>query len=125
MYTSHSSPSRAAAVADATPCWPAPVSALGEQRLAEHVVDLVRAGVAEIFSLEIDARAAAVPGEALGEVERGGPPRVVPEEIAEPAPEAGILARGVEGTLQLDERRHEGLGDEAAAEAAEVAGGIG
>ena len=45
----HSRPSRAAAVALATPCWPAPVSAmirglpirLREQRLAEHVVDLV------------------------------------------------------------------------------------
>ncbi len=28
MYTSHSSPSSAAAVAVATPCWPAPVSAI-------------------------------------------------------------------------------------------------
>ena len=44
-------PSSAAAVAVATPCWPAPVSAtrrclpmcLRQQRLAEDVVDLVRA----------------------------------------------------------------------------------
>ena len=44
----------------ATPCWPAPVSAitrvlpirLVEQRLAEHVVDLVRAGVVEVLALE-------------------------------------------------------------------------
>ena len=43
----------------ATPCWPAPVSAtsrrlahaLGQQRLAEHVVDLVRAGVVEVLAL--------------------------------------------------------------------------
>src|SRR3569832_3014669 len=28
MYTTHSSPSRAATVALATPCWPAPVSAM-------------------------------------------------------------------------------------------------
>ena len=32
--------------------------ALGEQRLADGVVDLVRAGVIEVFALEIDLRAA-------------------------------------------------------------------
>ena len=36
--------------------------ALGEQRLAEHVVDLVGAGVAEVLALEVDARAAARAG---------------------------------------------------------------
>ena len=34
--------------------------ALGEQRLAQHVVDLVRAGVVEVLALEQDARAAGV-----------------------------------------------------------------
>ena len=58
----------------ATPCWPAPVSAitrvlpmrLRQQRLAEHVVDLVRAGVVEVLALEQDPRAARVLGEPLG-----------------------------------------------------------
>ena len=35
--------------------------ALGEQRLAEHVVDLVRAGVVEVLALQDDACAAGVP----------------------------------------------------------------
>jgi hypothetical protein len=33
---------------------------LGEQRLAQHVVDLVRAGVVEVLALEQDPRAAGV-----------------------------------------------------------------
>ena len=37
---------------------------LGQQRLAEHVVDLVRAGVVEVLALEQDPRAAGVLGEA-------------------------------------------------------------
>jgi hypothetical protein len=42
--------------------------ARGEQRLAEHVVDLVRARVAEVFALEPDPRAAAVLGQPRGEI---------------------------------------------------------
>ena len=70
-------------VAVATPCWPAPVSAMmrrlpmrsRQQPLAERVVDLVRAGVGQVFALEVDARADA-PREPLGEVERRGTSRV-------------------------------------------------
>ena len=73
MYTTHSSPKRAATVALATPCWPAPVSAMirrlahprREQRLADGVVDLVRAGVVQVFALEQDARAADFVAQAL------------------------------------------------------------
>ena len=46
--------------------------ALGQQDLADAVVDLVRAGVVELFALEVDLRAAAVFGQALGEVQRRG-----------------------------------------------------
>ena len=64
-------PNKAAAVAVATPCCPAPVSAietvlseaLGEQCLPENVVDLVAAGVVEIFALEEHARSPGVGGE--------------------------------------------------------------
>ena len=44
--------------------------ALGEQDLAEAIVDLVRAGVVEILALEIDFRAAEMAGQPFGEIER-------------------------------------------------------
>ena len=73
----HSSPKRAHTVAVATPCWPAPVSAmirllaepLRDQRLPERVVQLVRAGVHQILALEVDPL---VRREALDARERGG-----------------------------------------------------
>ncbi len=43
--------------------------ALGEQDLAEAVVDLVRAGVVEVLALEIDLRAAEMLRQTLGEIE--------------------------------------------------------
>src|SRR3970282_22290 len=78
MYTTHSMPKRAATVAVATPCWPAPVSAMlgvlahdpGEQRLADGVVDLVRTGMVQVFALQINARAAELLGQAPGGIKR-------------------------------------------------------
>ena len=66
MNTSHWRPSSAVTVAVATPCCPAPVSAMmrglpmrrASKRLADGVVDLVRAGVTEVFALQVDLRAA-------------------------------------------------------------------
>ena len=42
----------------------------GEQDLAEHVVDLVRAGVVELLALEIDLCAAELLRQPFGEIER-------------------------------------------------------
>ena len=65
MYTTHSRSSSAQAVAVATPCWPAPVSAmtrgLPSRRVSsawpERVVDLVGARVVEVLALEVEAQA--------------------------------------------------------------------
>ena len=94
----HSRPSSAQALAVATPCWPAPVSAitrffahaLGEQSLAERVVDLVRAGVEQVFALEVDFCAAERFGEALGEVERRGAAGVISEQRVELGLKGGV-----------------------------------
>ncbi len=50
---------------------------LGEQRLADGVVDLVRAGVGQVLALEPDARARRPRRQALGQVERRRPADVV------------------------------------------------
>ena len=84
----------------ATPCWPAPVSAMmrrlthapREQDLPQHIVDLVRAGMVQIFALEVDlgttasrpaARAidARMRGQPLGEIERARPSDVMGEQM--------------------------------------------
>ena len=104
---------------------PALAHALREESLAEHVVDLVRAGVAEVFALEIDPGAAAVIGQPLREVERSGTARIGGEELAQAAPEARVLHRLPVRLLQLDERLHERLGDIASAEPAEMPGRVG
>ena len=96
MYTLHSMPISAAAVALATPCWPAPVSAtsrllahpLGQQRLAEHVVDLVRAGVVEVLALQHQADA-----ELLAEVVALGEDRRAPGVVAQQVVELGAERR--------------------------------
>ena len=55
--------------------------ALGEQRLAERVVDLVRAGVVEVLALEPDLAARRL-AEPLGVVERRGAADVVAQQRA-------------------------------------------
>ena len=53
----------------------------GEQGLPEHVVDLVRAGVREILTLEQDPAAARVGGESRRLGERSRPARVGAQEM--------------------------------------------
>ena len=69
--------------------------ALGEQRLPERVVDLVRAGVREVLALEKDAHAVATRarGEACGLVDRRRPADVVLQQSIELGAERGIGAR--------------------------------
>lgn len=99
--------------------------ALGEQRLAQHVVDLVRAGVVEVLALEEDPGAAGVLGEPRHLGEGAGPAGVVDHQVVE----LGREGRVALGLLVLDgdlvHGGHERLRDELAAEFAEVALGVG
>ena len=45
--------------------------AFGKQNLAEAIVDLVTAGVIEVFTLEVDFRTAQMFGQAFGIIELG------------------------------------------------------
>ena len=58
----------------------------GEQRLADRVVDLVRAGVVQVLALQPDARARRRSLEPLGQVERRRPADVVAAELRRARP---------------------------------------
>ena len=65
----------------------------GEQALAEAVVDFVRAGVQQIFALEIDARAAEMLGQPRSKLQRRGPPGEIVQQRVQFAPESARSAR--------------------------------
>ena len=90
-----------------------------EQRLAEHVVDLVRAGVREVFALQQHAHAEAF-REPVTLGDRRGTAGVRREQLGELGAERVVAPRGAEVAFEIDERRHQRLGNEAAAELAEA-----
>jgi hypothetical protein len=94
---------------------------LGQQRLAQHVVDLVRPGVVEVLALEQHPRAAGVRGEARSLGEHTGPADVAAVQLVELGHEGGVGLRRAEGGVQLVKCRDERLGHEAAAVGTEPA----
>ncbi len=97
----------------------------GEQSLPQAVVDLVRAGVQQIFALDIDLRAAVFFAQPLGVIERRGASGVVGEQIFQFRLKRGIEPGFEIRLLELLERRHQNFGDVAAAVGSEVAAGVG
>ena len=99
--------------------------AAGEQRLSQAVIDLVRAGVQQVFALEPDARAAQGFGQVFGEVERRGAAGVVVQQAGKLGLKCRIVARLQIGGLEFFNRRHQDFGDVAPAVGSEVSAGIG
>ena len=89
--------------------------ALREQRLADAVVDLVRAGVIEVLALQPDLRAADLLRPAPRMVDGRRPADVVLELVLELGNELRIDAIARVLRLQLVERADQRLGDEHAA----------
>src|SRR5690606_14727738 len=90
-----------------------------QERLPEHVVDLVAAGVVEVLALEEDARPAGVLGEAGHLGDDRGAPRVAAVQLVELGAEGGIRLRVLVGRGELVDRGDERLGHEAPAVVAE------
>ena len=93
----------------------------GQQDLAHAVVRLVAAGVVQLVALEVDFRAAELPGQPLGEPQRAGPADIVLQIRVQFGLERRIGVRREIGLLDLQDQRHQRLGDETAAEFAEPA----
>ena len=98
--------------------------ALGQQRLPQHVVDLVGAGVVEVLTLQPDPTAQLLgQPQALGERRRS--PRVLGQQVVQLGPECRIGPRLLERRLQLLARRNQRLGHEPTSEPAESTGRVG
>src|SRR5262249_50261753 len=81
-----------------------------QQRLAEGVVELVRAGVAEVLTLQVDARPSEVLGQPLRRVQRRRPADEGVLLRLELELELGVGPGLAPGSLQLLEGGHQGLG---------------
>jgi hypothetical protein len=99
--------------------------ALGQERLAEHIVDLVRARVVEVLALEQDPGAAAVLGEPLHLGDRARPAGVVALQPVELGEEGRVHPHGLVGLGQLVEGGDQRLGHEPPAVHAEVPARVG
>ena len=97
----------------------------GQQDLAQHIVDLVGAGVVQLVALEVDFRAAEMFGHALGVVERRGAPDIMGRQMVQLGLIAGVGFRRRIGLFEIQHEGHQGLGHEAAAENAEMARVVG
>ncbi len=95
-----------------------------QQRLADGVVDLVRAGVVEVFALEVDLRAAILLAQSLGVIDRAGTAHIVLQFVFELGHEVRIIARLVVLDAQFFQRCHQRFGDKDAAIRTKVAVGI-
>src|ERR687892_433492 len=93
---------------------------IGEQYLAQGIVDLVRPCVREVLALEPDIGPAPLAGQALGEHERGRPADEIPRQAVPLFAELGIVPVTFIGLFELFEGVDQGLGHVAAPERAEV-----
>jgi hypothetical protein len=93
-----------------------------EQTLTNRVVDLMRAGMQQVFALEIDARTAKLLREARSELQRRRASREILEQILKLGLKGGIGLSKFVGAFELEERHHERFGDVAASVGAEASG---
>lgn len=96
-----------------------------QQRLADDVVHLVRAGVVQVFALEVDLRAAAMLGQAAGMVDGRRTADEMLQLVLVFLDEFGIVLIARIGIAQLVQRVGQRFRNEGAAVRAEVAVGVG
>jgi hypothetical protein len=98
--------------------------ALGQERLSDHVVDLVGPRVREVLALGVEADAELL-REPLEVGHRRRPPRELAQHSLVLVHEGGVVPGFDEGALQLQAGRHQGLGNKAAPKVPESAPRVG
>ena len=77
----------------------------GEQHLSRCVVDLVRAGMQKIFTLQIDLRSPGMRGQPFRVKQRGWPATVIAQQLIQLLPEIRVHSRSHELVSQFVKRR--------------------
>ena len=99
--------------------------ALGQQCLTDHVVDLVRTGVIQVFTLKVNLCAAHFVGPATRMINRAGPTDKVLQLVMKFTQKLRVVDIARIRLFKLFERMGERLGNKAAAIRAKMAGRIG
>ena len=94
----------------------------GEKRLPQGVVDLVGAGVVEVFALQVHVDAAQLSPEPLGPGQSARAAGVLPQQAIEVGPKGIVLPGRLESGGELIQGRDEGLGHVSTAVGSEAVG---
>ena len=97
----------------------------GQQGLTQHVVDLVRPSVVQVFSFEEDPRSTGVLAEPGGLVERRRPTAVVPLQAVQLIEESLVTAGLFVGGGDFLDDGHQRFRDESSSVDTEMALGVG
>ncbi|EKD60025.1 MAG: hypothetical protein ACD_54C00985G0001 [uncultured bacterium] len=89
--------------------------------LAQHVVDLVRAGVVQFVALHVDLGTAEMLGQPRRIIQRRGAADVMLPQIVHFRPERRVGLGEFVALLQIEDQRHQGFRHEAATELAKAA----
>jgi len=95
-----------------------------EQDLPQTIVDLVRARVVEVFTLQINFRAAQMRRQPLREIEWAFAAHIIFQQIVKFGLKRWIAFRFFIGALKIEHERHQRFGDEASAVSAEMAANV-
>ena len=98
--------------------------ALRQHDLSQHRIDLMRAGMVQLITLEIDFRTAELVRQAFGKPKRARPTHIMGQQPAPFIHKGRVALRFLIGFFNLEDQRHQGFGDETPAIRAEAATGI-
>ena len=94
--------------------------AAGKDDLAQHVVDLMRAGVVQLVALHIDLGTTKMRGYPFGKVQRRGSADVMLPQIVHLGPEGRVGLGMFIARLKVEDQRHQGFRHETPTELAKA-----